>query len=61
VLTAKLEELDALLHMVREDTEVMEGLSILERQAIISASQTISSLIWKHLHSSKPPPEASTE
>jgi hypothetical protein len=54
------EELDVLLHKLREDTQIMEGLSILERGAIASASETIGSLIRKHLKPSTPAPESGT-
>ena len=56
----ELEQLDALLHKLREDTLITEGLSILERQAIVGASQTICSLIRKHLNSSAPRPGSDT-
>jgi hypothetical protein len=56
-----LEQLDALLHKLREDTRIMEGLSILERQAIVGASQTICSLVRKHLNSSAPRPATDTK
>lgn len=48
----ELEQLDALLHKLRQDDNTMQGLSILEQQEIAGASQTICSLIHKHL---KPP------
>ena len=38
-------ELDVLLHKLREDTQIMEGLSILEQGAIASASETICSVL----------------
>lgn len=56
----EIEELDALLHKLREDTQIMEGLSILEQGAIASASETICSLIRKHLKPSAPRPKSGT-
>ena len=48
----ELEQLDALLHKLCEDHDIMGGLSVLEQREIAGASQTICSLIRKHV---KPP------
>ena len=53
---SELQQLDALLHKLCDDKGIMEGLSILERGQIAGASQTICSLIRKHL---KPPGQES--
>jgi hypothetical protein len=46
---AELEQLDDLLHKFRNDNQIIPALSILEQQAIEAASETICSLIRKHL------------
>jgi hypothetical protein len=45
----ELEQLCALLESVLHDKQIMEGLSVLEQQEIAGASETICSLIRKHL------------
>ncbi len=41
----ELEQLDGLLHKLRQDAGIMEGLSVLEQQQIAGASDTICSLL----------------
>ena len=54
---SELELLDSLLHKLRQDKHIMEGLSVLEQQAVVAASETISSLIRKHCKPPAPTPE----
>ena len=44
----ELQQLDALLHKLCEDREIIGGLSLLERGQITGASETVGSLIGKH-------------
>jgi hypothetical protein len=45
----ELQQLDTLLHQLRHDKHIMEGLSVQEQQQISGASETIRSLIRKRL------------
>lgn len=54
----ELEQLDALLHKLREDDEIVGELSVVEQREITGASKTICSLIRKHLKPRAQGPEA---
>ena len=53
----ELEQLDTLIHKLRQDNDIMGGLSVFEHREIAGASETICSLIRKQLKPQAAGPE----
>jgi hypothetical protein len=57
----ELQQLDVLLRKLCADKEIMGGLSLLERGQITAASETVCSLIGKHLDPPTKTPGSGTD